>query len=123
MSPSLSRLSHTFPSRCVSFAPHNAWNTLTDLFLTTSAYVKDRDEPSDRQEAALIKMKCFDYQAIYIFSRRLTIRMTEHTNIRMTEHKWVVTNDDINKISSVAGRHLHGSHRVDWNYRLHVTKI
>ena len=69
-----------------------------------STNVKDKDEPNDRQEA-VSKIKCCDYQASYIGETGRNL------NIRLTEHKWVTKNGDVNNY--IAEHHLHTNHRID----------
>ena len=68
--------------------------------------VKDKDEPNDRQ-GAVYKIKCCDFQASY------TGETGRNLNIRLTEHKRVTKNGDVN--NHIAEHHLHTDHRIDWD--------
>ena len=95
---------------------HESYNPMTSALLTNLSLqctlrqlltnVKDKDEPSDRQEA-VYKIKCCDCQATYIGE------IGRNLNVRLTEHKRATRNGDNN--NHITEHHLKTNHRIDWD--------
>ena len=68
--------------------------------------IKDKDEPNDRQ-GAVYKIKCCDCQATCIGETGRNL------NKRLTEHKRVTRNCDLN--NNIAEHHLQTNDRIDWD--------
>ena len=67
--------------------------------------VKNKDRLEDRQGAVLYKIKCCDCQATYIGETGRNL------STRLTEHKWVTRNGDVN--CHIAEHHLQTKHQID----------
>ena len=80
------------------------YNDCATLAIIT--YVKDKDDPRDRQ-GAVYKIKCCDCQATYIGET------SRNRNAQITEHKRATKIGDIN--NNIAEHHSKTKHSVDWD--------
>ena len=103
-SETIARILHPYNIRVA----HKPITTLQHLLTN----VKDKDEPNNRQ-GAVYKIKCTDCQASYIGETDRNLKT------RLTEHKRVTRNGDVN--NHIAKHHRLTNHAIDWDSAQCVT--
>ena len=99
ISENISLILQPFNIRCVA---HKPTTTLRQLL----TYVKDKDEPKNRQ-GAVHKISCSDCHASYIGETGRNL------STRLTEHKRATRKGDVN--NHIAEHHRLTNHTIDWD--------
>ena len=77
------------------------------------ANVKDKCKLEERPHGAVCKIKCCNYQAIYISETGSNL------STRLTEHKWATRNAAVD--NHISGHHLQTKHQIDWDSATCIT--